>query len=394
MKKIFISVLIFLVLFLPLVSAEPICEEGDVRYHTCPDGTEVFWCACENGQWTCITSPENQCGSPPIAELELLDDECYVNQACNFDGSESYDSDGYIISWGVDFGDGSIIPGAPGIGPPSEFSHTYTKSGTYEVILRVMDDDNLIGSDKLKITISGPGGEVIRVNFTRGIYAKLGEKFKLQETQPVKITNYLDENGNPLRMYLQDINEEDESVKVEVLFGKNSQIIKIPLDGSKSIFDVTIHFLSIDNRWEYATFMIIQGPKIGETGELEQIKANITKMEQRMTITRAQERIGNVTNEIGKYEVNETEKGLGYGISWFFGLVAEQEIEDAKFLREQSSQLDETAQLLLTLSEQVGEPAKAVLIEQANSLQEQALVFQQKAYEKEKNAKGIFSWLG
>ncbi len=140
--------------------------------------------------------------------------------------------------------------------------------------------------------------------------------------------------------------------------------------------------------------MIIQGPKIGETGELEQVKANLTKMEQRMTITRAQERIGNVTNEIGKYEVNETKRGLGYGISWFFGLVAEQEIEDARFLRGQSSQLNETAQLLLTLSEQVGEPAKAVLIEQADSLQEQALVFQQKAYEKEKNAKGIFSWLG
>jgi len=37
------------------------CKDGETKNYVCPDGTEVPWCACENGNWVCIISPEIQC---------------------------------------------------------------------------------------------------------------------------------------------------------------------------------------------------------------------------------------------------------------------------------------------------------------------------------------------
>lgn len=38
------------------------CTPGEKKEYTCPDGTKVDWCTCNNGEkWVCIGSPENQC---------------------------------------------------------------------------------------------------------------------------------------------------------------------------------------------------------------------------------------------------------------------------------------------------------------------------------------------
>ncbi len=37
------------------------CNLGETKKHTCPDGTEVSWCSCDNYKWACIDSPENNC---------------------------------------------------------------------------------------------------------------------------------------------------------------------------------------------------------------------------------------------------------------------------------------------------------------------------------------------
>ncbi len=39
----------------------PPCQEGDITYYDCPDGSKVQHCICNNGQMQCLTSPENQC---------------------------------------------------------------------------------------------------------------------------------------------------------------------------------------------------------------------------------------------------------------------------------------------------------------------------------------------
>ena len=65
------------------------CEEGETKPYICPDGTEVFWCGCDNGQWLCIISPEGGC---PVAvcgngfcepgEGETCPKDCMADMPC------------------------------------------------------------------------------------------------------------------------------------------------------------------------------------------------------------------------------------------------------------------------------------------------------------------------
>lgn len=64
-----------------------------------------------------------------------------------FDGSESSDPDGALVSWSWDFGDG-----AHGSGPVAD--HTYEAGGTYTVVLTVTDNGGLSDSAVRRITLS------------------------------------------------------------------------------------------------------------------------------------------------------------------------------------------------------------------------------------------------
>jgi len=71
---------------------------------------------------------------PPIADLSAGEPyQGYINSEITFDGSNSSDPDGYIISWKWDFGDGSN-------GEGKMATHSYLIAGTYTVILTVADN--------------------------------------------------------------------------------------------------------------------------------------------------------------------------------------------------------------------------------------------------------------
>jgi len=91
--------------------------------------------------------------------------------AITFDGSGSYDSDGTIISYFWDLGDGKTsIDQNP--------THTYTQNGTYTVTLTVTDDGSAIDTDTTNTTVDNTnskadfsaiptsGDEPLTVNFT------------------------------------------------------------------------------------------------------------------------------------------------------------------------------------------------------------------------------------
>jgi PKD repeat protein len=70
-----------------------------------------------------------------------------TNVSIRFNGSGSLDTDGTLILFLWDFGDGNT---QPGISP----SHTYTTAGRYTVTLTVTDNDNITNSDTTTATIN------------------------------------------------------------------------------------------------------------------------------------------------------------------------------------------------------------------------------------------------
>jgi len=82
---------------------------------------------------------------PPDAEPGM-DRTAYTNQVLQFNGSNSTDSDGNIISYFWDFGDTNNAAGVA-------LTHTYTSPGTYTVNLTVTDDDGAEDSDILTVTV-------------------------------------------------------------------------------------------------------------------------------------------------------------------------------------------------------------------------------------------------
>jgi len=70
----------------------------------------------------------------PIAIIEADKLSGIIPVTIRFDGSESFDPDGTIIRWEWDLGDGNTSAKA-------KLTHTYDKPGTYNVTLRVKDND-------------------------------------------------------------------------------------------------------------------------------------------------------------------------------------------------------------------------------------------------------------
>ena len=69
--------------------------------------------------------------------------------SCSFDGSGSSDSDGTIVGYAWDFGDGSSATGATP-------SHTFASGGSYSVTLTVTDDGAATGSDGQTVSVDEP----------------------------------------------------------------------------------------------------------------------------------------------------------------------------------------------------------------------------------------------
>ena len=95
----------------------------------------------------------------PTAAVEETDMVGYPGVPVTFNGNESYDLDGEIISYTWDFGDGFT---GIGIKP----THTYEEKGNYTVTLTVMDNDG--GEDSVEIQIN-----IIEDASGTGVYTKL-----------------------------------------------------------------------------------------------------------------------------------------------------------------------------------------------------------------------------
>lgn len=84
-------------------------------------------------------------GIPPVANFTIHNNT--LNGYVWFDGSFSYDSDGEIISYDWDFGDGET-------GSGKYVDHQYCTSGSFDITLTVTDNDGLEGNLTKSVEVS------------------------------------------------------------------------------------------------------------------------------------------------------------------------------------------------------------------------------------------------
>lgn len=94
------------------------------------------------------------CGMPPVAVIVADPVLGTIPLEVFFDGADSFDPDGTIVSYAWDFGDGQT---GTGIFP----THTYTTIGAFVVTLTVTDDTNDIGTATTTITTDALGPPVM-----------------------------------------------------------------------------------------------------------------------------------------------------------------------------------------------------------------------------------------
>lgn len=77
--------------------------------------------------------------------------------ACDFDGTDSEDSDGTIASYEWEFGDGAT-------GADATTSHTYGAGGTFTVTLTITDDGGISDSNTQDVTVTEPSAHGITLS--------------------------------------------------------------------------------------------------------------------------------------------------------------------------------------------------------------------------------------
>ncbi|RLF33900.1 MAG: hypothetical protein DRN08_05090, partial [Thermoplasmata archaeon] len=93
----------------------------------------------------------------PVSSFNFSPQIAFPHEIIVFNASSSYDSDGHIVSYSWNFGDGSN-------GYGKEVNHSYMARGRYPVTLTVMDDDGSTNSTTIFITVTDK--PIAKFNFT------------------------------------------------------------------------------------------------------------------------------------------------------------------------------------------------------------------------------------
>jgi len=104
----------------------------------------------DDGSTSVANATKTVLNRPPIASLTESTENATIGETINFNASGSYDSDGSIVNYFWDFGDGSNDTGITA-------SHAYATNGTFIVTLTVTDDDGATASVNATKTVLPTG---------------------------------------------------------------------------------------------------------------------------------------------------------------------------------------------------------------------------------------------
>lgn len=94
-----------------------------------------------------VDPPSTTTNNPPVASFTLRPEQGAGPLDVDVDGSGSTDSDGSIVRYVWDFGDGSTKTGNPK-------THRYTQSGTFQIVLTVTDNEGATASAQKTVTVT------------------------------------------------------------------------------------------------------------------------------------------------------------------------------------------------------------------------------------------------
>jgi len=100
----------------------------------------------DDGATSTATANKYAGNNPPVASFTESAETVYTGETISFDASDSYDSDGVIVEYFWDFGDGINATGMT-------VGHSYGDDGNYTVTLTVTDDDGAIGTASVVKTV-------------------------------------------------------------------------------------------------------------------------------------------------------------------------------------------------------------------------------------------------
>jgi beta-glucanase (GH16 family) len=110
--------------------------------------------------------------------------------SCDFDGSASSDSDGSVVSYAWDFGDGNTANS-------STASHNYAQAGTYTVSLTVTDNEGAVDMTNTEVTVSTSTGGTATSTIVNSVVTGTESAGKGKKYGTATVT-ILDDLGNPV----------------------------------------------------------------------------------------------------------------------------------------------------------------------------------------------------
>jgi hypothetical protein len=184
----------------------------------------------------------------PIAVLTVSNTNPEVGENVRFDGSSSYDPDGYVTKYFFDFGDGQDS----GWISNSYSYHSYALEGVYYAKLKVKDNENYESNwgETVEIHVSSLGGNPPDIHGIPDQYVNLGETIN-----PIDLYSYASDMEDPDDLLYFSV-ESQSDTNVIYCYIENNRYLKCESSQNSGYSDITAKVTDTSGLSDTDTFRI------------------------------------------------------------------------------------------------------------------------------------------